>query len=86
MPEISRFLGIVIKMFYDDHNPPHFHVEYGEYKASIRISDFALVDGKLPSKIHGLVIEWSSMHQSELIKDWELARESQPLFRIDPLE
>jgi hypothetical protein len=86
MPEISRFLGIVIKMFYKDHNPPHFHVEYQEYKAVIRISDFALMEGKLPPKIHGLVIEWSSLHHEELNKDWTLAKNQSPLFKIDPLE
>jgi hypothetical protein len=86
MPEISRFLGIVIKMFYKDHNPPHVHVEYQEYKAVIRISDFALLEGKLPPKIHGLVIEWSSLHQEELNNDWLLARNQSPLLKINPLE
>lgn len=85
MPEISRFLGIVIKMFFGDHNPPHFHAEYGEFKAVIRISDFALLEGKLPPKIHGLVIEWCSLHQAELEADWELAIQSKPLFKIQPL-
>ncbi len=86
MPEISRFMGIIIKMFFDDHNPPHFHVEYGGNKAVIRISDFALMEGKLPPKIHGLVIEWSSLHREELEQDWEQAKQSKPLFKIQPLE
>lgn len=55
MPEISRFYGIVISMFYDEHNPPHFHAQYGEYKAVIRINDFALAEGYLPPKALGLV-------------------------------
>jgi hypothetical protein len=86
MPEISRFMGIVIKMFYNEHAPPHFHVEYGEYKASIRINDYALLEGKLPPKILGLVIEWSVLYQKELLQDWEIARKMQPLLPIKPLE
>lgn len=86
MPEICRFLGIIIKMFYDEHNPPHFHVEYAEYRASIRINDFALLEGCLPPKIHGLVIEWASSRKDDLIKEWDLARNSKPLVKIKPLE
>ncbi len=86
MPEISRFLGIVIRMFYDEHNPPHFHVEYVEFKASIKIDNFALLEGHLPPKIHGLTIEWASIHKNELIDDWNLAKENRPLNKIKPLE
>ena len=86
MPEICRFLGIVIKMFYDEHNPPHFHAEYAEHKASIRIQDFALLEGYLPSKIHGLVVEWASIHKVDLLKEWELARGNKPLIKLKPLE
>lgn len=86
MPEICRFLGIVIRMFYDEHNPPHFHVEYAEYKASIAINNFALLEGYLPSKIHGLVIEWASIHRDDLLAEWELARSEKPLIKIKPLE
>ena len=57
MPQISRFFGIIIMMFYDDHNPPHFHAQYGDFKAIIGINDFALLQGKLPAKTLGLVIE-----------------------------
>jgi hypothetical protein len=86
MPEICRFLGIVIKMFYDEYNPPHFHAEYGEFKASIRILDYALLEGSLPPKILGLVVEWAAIHNSELIEDWELSRKQKVLMKIKPLE
>ncbi len=86
MPEISRFLGIIVAMFYQDHNPPHFHVKYNEYKATIAITELALLDGKLPPKVMGLVIEWASMHQKELMEDWELAKQQQLLKPITPLE
>ena len=86
MPEISRFLGIIIAMYYQEHNPPHFHVRYNEYKAAISIKDLALLDGKLPPKVLGLVIEWASKHINELTQDWELAKELQALKPIEPLE
>lgn len=85
MPEISRFLGMVIAMFYNDHNPPHFHVRYGNQKASFSIETFAIIDGDLPSRVKGLVVEWASMHQAELLEDWELARQKKELKDIDPL-
>lgn len=86
MPEISRFLGMVIAMYYREHNPPHFHVRYNSYKAAISIDDLAVIDGKLPPKALGLVIEWASRHQHELQEDWELARNEQALKSIAPLE
>lgn len=86
MPEISRFLGIIIAMYYQEHNPPHFHVRYNDYKASISISDLALLGGKLPPKVFGLVIEWASQHQNELLEDWERAQQFQALKPIAPLE
>ena len=67
MPEISRFYGIVIRMFYNDHLPPHFHAEYGENEALIDINNLAVIAGKLPPRALGLVMEWSSLHQSEII-------------------
>ena len=69
MPVISRFLGIIIAMFYQDHNPPHFHVRYNEHKAAVSIKDLALLEGKLPPNVLGLVIEWASSHQQELLED-----------------
>jgi len=86
MPEISRFYGIVIRMFYDEHNPPHFHAQYGEFNAVIKINDYALSEGYLPPKALGLVTEWANIHKEELVKNWELARESNELLLIEPLK
>jgi hypothetical protein len=86
MPEISRFLGIVIKMFFDDHNPPHFHAEYGSDRALVDIKTLAIFSGRLPPRATGLVVEWAALHQTELLEDWNLARASQELRKISPLE
>lgn len=86
MPEISRFFGIIIAMFHREHHPPHFHARYGEYEATIRISDFVILEGYLPPRALGLVIEWASMHKEELFKDWELAMKKKPLLPIEPLK
>ena len=86
MPEISRFLGIVIVMYYREHNPPHFHVRYNSYRAIISIDNLSVMSGKLPPKALGLVIEWASQHQEALREDWELARAEQALKPIEPLE
>ena len=86
MPEISRFLGIIIAMFYKDHNPPYFHVRYSEYKATIEIENLVILSGKLPPRVYGLVIEWASMHKDELMDDWERAEKLQKLNKIAPLE
>lgn len=85
MPEISRFYGIVIAMFWDDHNPPHFHARYGSYKAAIEIESLRLLDGKLPPRALGLVVEWASQHSDELMANWNEARKSSPLQKIEPL-
>ena len=85
MPEISRFYGIVIKMYFADHDPPHFHAEYAEHEARIAISTLALLSGQLPPRAMGLVAEWATMHQEELRAIWERARSAKPLGRIEPL-
>ena len=85
MPEISRFLGIVIYMYYKDHNPPHFHAEYGEYTITIEL-ETGVVDGKFPRRALSAVLEWYELHKEELMKDWELAQEKKPLNKIEPLE
>jgi hypothetical protein len=85
MPEISRFYGVVIRMYCSDHNPPHFHAFYGGRQARIDIQALAAFAGRLPPRALGLVIEWASIHQEELMEIWELARNNQPLRRIDPL-
>ena len=86
MPEISRFYGIVIKMFFDDHNPPHFHAFYGEYEVFINISSFAVFAGNLPPRALGLVIEWATQHQDELLVNWERAKGQESLSKIEPLK
>ena len=86
MPEISRFFGMVIAMYYNDHAPPHFHVRYGKQKAVIGIDPVELLEGKLSPKANSLVFDWATAHQAELIADWELAHQQAPLNKIDPLE
>jgi hypothetical protein len=85
MPEISRFFGIVIAMFWDDHDPPHFHARYGQHGAAIEIGSLRVLDGKLPPRALGLVVEWAAQHYDELMENWVEARNSRPLRKIDPL-
>lgn len=85
MPEISRFYGIIIKMYFDEHLPPHFHAEYGEYEGLVNINTLALFSGRLPPRALGMVIEWASLHREELIALWEKARRMEPLGKIMPL-
>ena len=86
MSEISRFLGIVIAMFYNDHEPAHFHAIYGEFEATIDIETGRLLQGNLPRRALTHVIEWLGLHKEELIENWKLARERQTLKKIQPLE
>lgn len=86
MPEISRFFGIVVQMFHRGQPPAHFHVRYGECKASVGIDPVGLLSGMLPPRALAPVIEWASSHREELMEDWELARARRPLKRIAPLE
>ena len=70
MPEISRFLGIIISMYFDEHNPPHFHIRYNEYQAAMDIRTLNLWDGHLPARVRGLVAEWAELHRQELLEMW----------------
>ena len=86
MPEISRFFGIIIRMFFDDHNPPHFHVEYSGRKAVFDLRG-NILQGDLRSKVAvRLVRDWIDLHSSELEADWKLAKQGKPLKKISPLE
>lgn len=85
MPEISRFYGIVITINFNEHMPPHFHARYGDDRAAIEIGGVVLA-GSLPRRALGLVRDWASQHRGALLRDWELARNSQPLDPIAPLE
>ena len=86
MPTISMFYGILIRMFYDDHNPPHIHALYNEYE-TVYDFDGNLIDGeKLPSKQHKLVLAWIEIHKEELTANWKLAQYGEAMFKIDPLK
>ena len=85
MPELSRFYGIIIRMYFGDHPPPHFHAKYGEHEAVIAISDLSVLAGSLPARAHGLVVEWASLHQDELRQSWSRAEVDEDPGRIDPL-
>ena len=85
MPTISMFYGILIRMYWNDHAPPHFHVEYGEYRAQYVIETLVLSRGRLPRRAHTLVLEWAAMHRDELMEDWELCEAKQQPKMITPL-
>jgi hypothetical protein len=84
MPIISAFYGIVVTMLFDDHNPPHFHVKYGEYRAIITISD-GIVQGTLPRRALNLIFEWLDLHRDELMENWSRIENRQALNNIEPL-
>lgn len=71
MPEISRFLGIIITMYFRDHAPPHFHARYNEHEAQIAIETLGVLNGSLPPKVLSLVVEWASLHRDELLANWQ---------------
>ena len=73
-------------MYFNDHNPPHFHAKYNEYEALIDIKELKLISGKLPSRVLGLVIEWASQHIDELYANWNKASDLQKINKIEPLQ
>ena len=85
MPELSRFLGIVVAMYFKDHNPPHFHVLYNEYDAEIEIKTLAILDGELPPRVLGLALEWAGLHKDELLDDWNMIQTTGKFNKIQPL-
>ena len=86
MPEIARFFGIIISMYYDDHNPPHFHARYSEESVVIKIETLNILEGQISARALGLIMEWASQHKEELLEDWNLARNNQPPKKITPLK
>ncbi len=86
MPRISSFYGIVIWMYWNDHNPPHFHATYGDFEILIRITDLSIYSGSLPSRAFGLIMEWASLHQNELMENWVLLKEERSVKKIEPLK
>ena len=85
MPELSRFYGIVVQMYYGDHPPPHFHAIYAGQKAVIDIESLAFIEGELPARARGLVIEWAALHQEELREAFRRAEAMETPAKIDPL-
>ena len=85
MPRICEFYGIVIWMYHNDHDPPHFHAEYGEFMARIAIGSGETLDGSFPPRAMRLVREWADLHRNELLANWELARAFAHLDKIEPL-
>ena len=86
MPEIARFFGIVIRMYFLDHEPPHFHAAYGEHEALIAIETLAVLRGSVHRRALALILEWAVLHRDELRADWQLASSGQPAHPIAPLE
>ena len=84
MPTISMFYGIIIRMYNDDHNPPHFHVKYQEHTAVFDF-DGNIIEGRMPKTQINLIVAWCTLHKDELIANWELVKDNQPLYKIDPL-
>ncbi|HZL99962.1 MAG TPA: DUF4160 domain-containing protein [Planctomycetota bacterium] len=86
MPEISRFFGIVIRMYHSDHAPPHFHASYGSANAKFEIATGRIRSGTLPPRERRKVLRWLAFHRAELTANWRRAEENLPLNAIDPLE
>lgn len=84
MPTISMFFGIIITMYYDEHNPPHFHATYQDYKAAFNL-DGELMTGEMPKRQQKFIAAWAEMHRDELLANWQLAENEQQLYKIDPL-
>ncbi len=85
MPEISRFFGIVIRMYFDEHDPPHFHAIYSGDEAQVGIDPIQVLNGRLPSRAISLVIEWAALHQRELMDNWRRLRSDMPAEKVEPL-
>lgn len=85
MPQISYFLGVIIRMYYRDHNPPHFHAHYGDFQGIIDIHRNELIGGSLPPRVLGLVIEWTALHRDELMENWYRALRQEALMPVAPL-
>lgn len=84
MPTISMFFGIIIRMYFDDHNPPHFHAFYQEYRAVFSL-DGQMISGDMPEKQSKIIEVWAMLHKDELDADWQLAKDQQELYKIEPL-
>jgi len=85
VPTISSFYGILIRMYFGDHPPPHFHVRHGEHKARFAITSAELIEGDLPSRAERMVREWASWHREELEENWRRCERRVPLQPVEPL-
>lgn len=85
MPEICRFFGIIIRMYYDDHDPPHFHAVYSGTEAQVGIDPIVILEGDLPSRASSMTIEWAALHQRELLDNWRRLRQDRRPAKIEPL-
>ena len=86
MPEISRYFGIIIRMYFDDHPPPHFHAIYGRDEIQVAINPITILRGNLPRRAESMVFEWAALHQQELIENWYRLNSDQSPKKIKPLE
>ncbi len=86
MPKISRFYGINIKMYYNDHLPPHFHAVYGDKELIVTINPIEILQGTASPKVRSLVLEWTALHQQELAQNWQRCRDAQAPLAIEPLD
>ncbi len=86
MPTISQFYGIAIRMFYSDHAPPHFHAVYAEHELIVGIAPIIILHGSAPARVRSMVLEWTALHQQELLDDWERCRQAEAPLPIDPLD
>ena len=85
MPEISRFFGIIIRMYFDDHQPPHFHAVYSGMEVEVGIDPIEVREGDMPSRATSMVLEWAALHQRELMDNWQRLHSSQSAQKISPL-
>ena len=86
MPTISQFFGILIRMFFDDHPPPHFHAKYNVHQAVIDIERLEVIEGRLPRRALSFVSDSAELHRAELLADWDLCRAKEAPLKIAPLE
>jgi hypothetical protein len=82
MPEIARFYGIIIKLFFGDHPPPHFHAVYGEYNAVFNIETLEMIEGDLPPRAVKMILEWGTQYQQTLLEMWN----TQDFRKLPPLK
>lgn len=86
MPEITRFFGIIIRMYFDDHNPPHFHAIYDRNEIQVSIDPIEILNGRLPRRAESMVIEWAALNQQGLMENWERLQNDESANRLPPLE